>query len=165
MNQITIKSEDSNQNKNSQTQSSQLSTQNSSIKQVTSLFNPEKLCDFIKSVINRKIEITSENCLDYLEMTVFYQDQNSELEKMIINYMKTHMNTELALAVWQVPEAAKLRDDSIVFFKNNPKGLKYNFLGPQNIAETMLAVDQVRRQDLRRGYSLKKKWSGWYSNR
>ena len=38
-------------------------------------------------------------------------------------------------------------------------------LGPQNIAETMLAVDQVRRQDLRRGYSLKKKWNGRYSNR
>ena len=49
MNQITIKSENSTQDENSQT-SIQNPIQSSSIKHVTSLFNPKKLCDFIKSV-------------------------------------------------------------------------------------------------------------------
>jgi len=143
INEVTIKSESSNQNKNTNT-----STKNSSIKQVKSLFNPEKLCDFIKSVINRNVQMTSENCLDYLEMTVFYQDQNSNLEKGILNYIKTYMNTELALAIWQVPEADTLRDDSILFFKNNPKGLKYDFLSTIPVENlTVLLCELGKRKD------------------
>lgn len=122
---------------------SETSTQNSPIKQVTSFFNPEKLCDFIKSVINRNIQITSENCLDYLEMTVFYQDQNSELEKVIVNYIKYNMNTKLALAVWQVPEAEKLRDDSILFLKNNPQGLKYDFMSTIPVENLMVLLCEL----------------------
>ena len=136
MNKITIKSKNS-------SGISQISTQIIQLKKVTSLFNPEKLCEFIESVINRKIKLTPDNCLSYLKMTVFYQDHNSELEKVIIDYIKTEMTSELALAVWQVQEAAELRDDSILFFKNNPKELKYDCLSTVPVENLMVLLCEL----------------------